>query len=93
MWAPNYYSYHSIQLENTPIVKMHLDSSTQLTPPYINYHTRVSERMIFLRMLSIETVNAMGILANAPQGFSSAVSAINSLPQGILAEMVRHVRE
>lgn len=31
----------------------------------------------------------MGILANAPQGFSSAVSAINSLPQGILAEMVR----
>lgn len=31
----------------------------------------------------------MGVLSNAPLGFSSAVSAINSLPQGVLAEMVR----
>lgn len=31
----------------------------------------------------------MGILSDAPQGFGKAVSAINSLPQGVLAEMVR----
>ena len=30
----------------------------------------------------------MGVLTNAPLGFSSAVSTLNSLPQGILAEMV-----
>ena len=30
----------------------------------------------------------MGFLSNAPQGFSGAVSALNSLPQGVLAEMV-----
>ncbi|CAI8043426.1 COMM domain-containing protein 6 [Geodia barretti] len=29
----------------------------------------------------------MGVLTNAPLGFSSAVSTLNSLPQGILAEM------
>ena len=30
----------------------------------------------------------MGVLTNAPLGFSSAVSTLNSIPQGILAEMV-----
>ena len=30
----------------------------------------------------------MGILADAPKGFSEAVAAINSLPQGLLVEMV-----
>lgn len=30
----------------------------------------------------------MGFLSNAPRGFSDAVSALNSLPQGVLAELV-----
>ena len=30
----------------------------------------------------------MGILSDAPKGFSEAVSDINSLPQGLLVEMV-----
>jgi hypothetical protein len=33
----------------------------------------------------------MGVLTNAPQGFSNAVAALNSLPQGILAEMCQDV--
>ena len=31
----------------------------------------------------------MGILSNTPQGFPEAVSMLNALPQGLLAEMVR----
>ncbi len=30
----------------------------------------------------------MGLLSDAPQGFSSAVSSLNSIPQSVLAEMV-----
>ncbi len=30
----------------------------------------------------------MGILSNSPQGFSSAVESLNTLPQGLLAELV-----
>lgn len=33
----------------------------------------------------------MGVLTNAPLGFSNAVSALNSLPQGLLAEMCQDV--
>ena len=31
----------------------------------------------------------MGILTNAPQGFSEAVSMLNVLPQSLLGEMVK----
>ena len=30
----------------------------------------------------------MGIVSDAPQGFSKAIPLINALPQGLLAEMV-----
>lgn len=41
-----------------------------------------------VKSLFTKSCYKMGILSDAPQGFSKAIPLINALPQGLLAEMV-----
>jgi len=45
-------------------------------------------KIYFFVFVQVVAVIIMGILSDAPKGFTEAVSVINSLPQGLLVEMV-----